>query len=169
MKTLLHACCVVLSLAPTFALADGWTRQLSNAADAVEDAYDRTQRSNGRCRNDVGPSLNGLVDRIDDLKKQRAPLNELNQLRFELATIGQRAPYAACPIGVTEDVQRGLDALEDARVALWNDPGRDKEKSRRDKRRGNGNGQENQGQSQFVQLAPISVNAAVPYQNELAV
>lgn len=164
MRHLIHACCATLALAATVASAQPWKKPVKAAADAVEDAYDRTQRSNGRCRNQVGPPLNGLVDRLDDLEKMPAPFDELHQLRFELATLAQQAPYAACPIGVTEDLQRALDILEDARVSVWSDPERGK-KNRRDKRKGDLGGQ----QSLFVQLSPIKVTLGVPFQNEQAV
>ncbi len=164
MNKLLLLAALGSSLAPAVALADPWHKQLSTAADAVEDAYDRTQRSNGRCRNQIGQPLDGLVDRLDGVKKSPAPMLEIAQVRSELATLTQQAPYAACPIGVTEDLQRGLELLEEVRVALWNDPGRGK-KDRRDRRRGDGDG----AQSFFVQLAPIRVTQNVPYQNEQAV
>ncbi|MBM4776684.1 MAG: hypothetical protein GQE15_03185 [Archangiaceae bacterium] len=160
-----HLTCTAVALLASIAAAEPWSKPLSAAADAVEDAYDRTQRSNGRCRNQIGPSLDGLVDRIDALKKQQSPVNELNQLRFELATLGQQAPFAACPIGVTEDIQRGLDAMEDARISMWNDPGRRNGGSRRDQRKGDQGGM----QSQFVQLSPIKVTPNVPFQGEGAV
>lgn len=167
MRHLIHFCCAALTLAAPLASAQGWNRPLSNAADAVEDAYDRTQRSNGRCRSQIGAPLDGLVDRIDALRK--APDHQvLGQIRFELATLGQQAPFAACPIGVTEDLQRALDALEDARISVWNDPNRRGGGNRRDNRRGNP-GPGNGSQSQFVQLSPIRVTADVPFQNERAV
>lgn len=164
MRHLIHTCCATLLLASAVASAQPWGKTLSAAADAVEDAYDRTQRSNGRCRHQVGPPLNTLVDRLDELRKLPAPLEEIDKLRFELATLGQQAPYAACPIGVTEDLQRGLEALEDARVAVWNDPGRSKG-NRRDKRKGDLGGV----QSVFVQLSPVRVTQGVPFQGEQAV
>ena len=133
MRPLIHACCAMLTLASALADAQPWKKPLNGAADAVEDAYDRAQRSNGRCRNQIGPALNALTDRIDGLGKLPAPLNELNQVRNELAVIGQQAPFAACPLGVTDDIQRGLDALETVRVAMWSE-GRGG--NRRDKRRG---------------------------------
>ncbi len=164
MKSLIHACCSLMTLTASVAAAQSWTRPLNAAADAVEDAYDRAQRSNGRCRNQLGPALDALTDRIDGIGKLPAPLSELNQVRNELAVIGQQAPFAACPLGVTDDIQRGLDALETVRVAMWSD-GRGGG-SRRDKRRG---GQPVAPAVPFVQLSPIKVTTAVPFQNERAV
>ncbi len=165
MKSLIHACCSLMTLTAAVAAAQSWTTPLNAAADAVEDAYDRAQRSNGRCRNQLGPALDALTDRIDGIGKLPAPLTELNQVRNELAVIGQQAPFAACPLGVTDDIQRGLDALETVRVAMWRD-GRGGG-SRRDKRRG-GAGPVAPA-FPFVQLSPIKVTTAMPFQNERAV
>lgn len=164
MRPLIHACCAMLTLASALADAQPWKKPLNAAADAVEDAYDRAQRSNGRCRNQIGPALNALTDRIDGLGKLPAPLVELNQVRNELAVIGQQAPFAACPLGVTDDIQRGLDTLENARVAMWSEGRRGG--NRRDQRRG---GQPVAPAFPFVQLSPIKVTTAVPFQNERAV
>jgi hypothetical protein len=162
-----------LLLVSAVAVAQPWNRPLNGAADAVEDAFDRAQRSNGRCRNQVAPTLDGMVDRIDAIRRQQFPMSELNQLRFELATVAQQAPFAACPIGVTEDLQRGLDGLEEARIAMWNGGGRDRfggggGGSRRDRRNGNPN-QPPAVAFPFVTIAPLRITPNVPFQNERAV
>ncbi|MDX2011426.1 MAG: DUF4476 domain-containing protein [Myxococcaceae bacterium] len=171
MKTLRHCLTVGLMLSAAVASAQAWNRPLKNAADAVEDAFDRTQRTRGQCRNQVGPTLNGLVDRIDGLRRQQFPVQELNQLRFELTTVAQQAPFAACPIGVTEDLQRALDGLEEARIAMWNGGGRDRFGG------GGGNRRDRRGDDRtqpgavfpFVNIAPLRVTPNVPFQNERAV
>lgn len=154
------------------ASAQPWTRPLSDAADAVEDAYDRTQRSTGACRTQVGSGLNDLVDRIDALRRQ-ADAMQLNQLRFELSTVAQQAPFAACPIGVTEDLQKALESLEDARVAMWSDPSRRGDNggggNRRDNRRRNGRSQPPPPVMPFVQIGAIAVQNNVVHQGESAV
>ncbi|MCU0700458.1 MAG: DUF4476 domain-containing protein [Myxococcaceae bacterium] len=171
MKTLRHCLTAGLLLCAAVASAQAWNRPLKNAADAVEDAFDRTQRTRGQCRNQVGPSLDGLVDRIDALRRQQFPVQELNQLRFELTTLAQQAPFAACPIGVTEDLQRALDGLEEARIAMWNGGGRDRfgggGGNRRDRR---GDDRNQPGAAfPFVNIAPLRVAPNVPFQTERAV
>jgi hypothetical protein len=170
MKTLVHTFGAGLLLVASVAAAQPWNRPLKNAADAVEDAFDRTQRARGQCRNQVGPTLNGLVDRIDGLRRAQFPVQELNQLRFELTTVAQQAPFAACPIGVTEDLQRALDGLEEARIAMWNGGGRERfgGGGRRD-RRGDNPNQPPGAVFPFVNIAPLRVNPNVPFQNERAV
>jgi hypothetical protein len=164
MKPLNHACCAMVTLVAAIAAGQPWSKPLNAAADAVEDAYDRALRSNGKCRNQIGPGLDALTDRIDGLGKLASPLGELNQVRTELAVIGQQAPFAACPLGVTDDIQRGLDSLETVRVAMWNDSRGGG--SRRDQRRG---ARPAAPTFPFVQLSPIRVTPALPFQNERAV
>ncbi len=157
---------LVAVLSPTLARAQAWKRPLSVAADAVEDAFDRAQRSNGRCRSTVAPMLDRLVDALDATRKQQQPAEAVHQLRFELAALAQQAPFAACPIGLTEDLQRGLDALEEARVAMWNTGRPGPGPSRRDRRNGTAPPAT---ASPFVQLAPLRITPNFRFQNEPAV
>lgn len=157
MRHLIHASCATLALVAATSAAQPWSRPLRAAADAIDDAHERAERSSGPCRTQIAPGLHDLEERVEDLRKQPDAYQQLNQLRFELALLGQQAPFAACSIGVTEGIQRALDELEAARVAMWG-----------------GRGQGRKGGAPapvvpFVQLAPIQVALNQAHQGEQAV
>ena len=155
--------CLVLSTA-TLA-ADSATRSFKNAADAVEDAFDRTKRTSPTCRENIGRQLDALVDRIDALK-QGATDQSINGLKQELSTIGMSAPMAGCPVDVNDDIQKAVGFLEEGRVAMWGNTGR-----RADDRRNRRHDDEPvfSQTDNFVQMSALTVQPAARFEGENAV
>lgn len=155
--------CLVLSTA-TLA-ADSATRSFKNAADAVEDAFDRTKRTSPTCRENIGRQLDALVDRIDALK-QGATDQSINGLKQELSMLGMSAPMAGCPVDVNDDIQKAVGFLEEGRAAMWGNTGR-----RADDRRNRRHDDEPvfTQTERFVQMAPLTVQPNARFEGENAV
>ncbi len=164
-RSLLMGC---LMLADAAFAADLATKAFKGAADAVEDAYDRTKRGTPACRQNIGDSLDALVDRVDDLKKGSSD-EELTQLKQVLSTLGASASMVGCPLEVNDDIQRAVSFLEDGRIAMWANStnGRGNDDERRNRRRGD-DPRFNQTEY-FVQMSALQLQPEARFDGERAV
>ena len=93
-RATLAACLSLLSLTSPAALAAGTaTQSFRAAADAVEDAFDKTSRDPESCAQNIGRPLDTIVDRIDDFRRKSA--SDSSQARAEPSRDGrtcQRVP-----------------------------------------------------------------------------
>ncbi len=150
--------------------ADSVNRSLKTAADSVEDAYDRTQRARAHCRQTIGPQLDALVDRVDDLRKN--PSGQLlGEVKGSLSSVGMAAPVAGCPVEVNDDIQKAVEALEDARVSMWNSRGNGRGDGRGDDRRNRRKGDDPvvSDLNDFAQMSPLQVQPNAAFEGEAAV
>ncbi|MBL9037569.1 MAG: DUF4476 domain-containing protein [Archangium sp.] len=161
MTRLLACAGVVLA---TTVWAQGASRSLSVAATASRDAYEQARRA-PRCQQTIAPMLSSVGARIDALNRT-ATDPDITALKLELGTVAVRAPRAGCPLEVVDQLERAIDALEDARLSMWRDrrPGRGTTTNRR----GDSGGRfvDN---TPFVEMAPLEVQTDATWENEGAV
>ena len=157
---------VLVSSSVCFA-ADSAGRSIKAAADAVEDAFDRTEHSNPSCRQSIGAQLDALVDRVDELRRGTTD-QQLNALRLELSQVGASASRFGCPLEVNDDVHTAVAHLDDARAALWSNSNSKPGKGRDRRYRRNGEPYFTEGRS-FVQLSELQIDTRSRVDTEGAV
>jgi len=151
----------------SFALAaDSATRAFRGAADAVEDAFERTKRGTPACRQTIGTQLDALVDQVDDLKKGSSDQG-LTALKLQLSSVGMSASMVGCPVEVNDDLHKAVELLEEGRVAMWGNTGRGGQDDRRNRR--HGNDPRFTDTANFVQLAPLQIQTEARFDGERAV
>lgn len=173
MRRLAHL--AVIFVLPTLAWADPnpAKKQLAAAADALEEAMGKAQRSSPTCRSAVVRQLDAVTDRIDGMRKTARALDVMS-VKLEVNGISLAASLAGCPFGVTEHVQQGLEQLEEARLALYDrrEERRDDRRDRRDRRHEEDDDSRappvEEAQA-WAQMAPLAVTTNSVFEREPAV
>lgn len=147
---------------PLEARADAqYKKPLKEAARALDDAETKADRAGGRCRAALSDPLDNAAEKARDLRKGNAPrAREIAQLRAEVSGYATSATFSGCPFPVLESLQRALDHLEEARVALWSE-----RRGGDDDDRGGQDGR----QSAYAQLAALVVQTNATFDGERAV
>jgi hypothetical protein len=108
----------VLFFISTSAWAEGSIRKnLAAAADRLEEALERNQRSSRECRRNVDAGLYQLVDALDALRPSDDPA-KFDTVASQLAGNLNMAKLSGCPEEVTRELTRGLGELTDAQDAV---------------------------------------------------
>lgn len=154
---------------PSAALAQQYKKPLKDAARALDDAEAKASRTGGRCRAALSDPLDNAADKVRDLRQDdNLRGQELARVRSEVASYASSASFSGCPWTVLEDLERALEKLEEARVALWTER-RDRFDDDDDGRPGRGPGNQGGRQSAFAQLAALKVQTNATYDGERAV
>ncbi|MEW6435469.1 MAG: DUF4476 domain-containing protein [Myxococcota bacterium] len=174
MQLRFHAVIVTALLAlPTSALAQGagqYKKPLKDAAKALEDAGSKARRAGGRCRASMSDPLENAADKVFELRKGDMPRGfEVQQIRAEVSSYAASASFSGCPYPVLEDIQRALESLEEARIAIWaqrHGGGRDDDD---DDDGRDGRGRQDGRQSAWAQMAALRVQTNATFEGERAV
>jgi hypothetical protein len=149
---------------PCVAWAQTYKKPLKDAARALDDAETKVDRAGGRCRAALSDLLEATAEKVRTLRKGDGPrLRELSQLRAEVAGYASSASFSGCPYSVLEDLQRALEHLEDARLALW------RERQGRGRRWDDDGSPPGPSGYAYAQLQALKVQTDATYEGERAV
>lgn len=147
--------------------AGQYKKPLKDAERALDSAESKARQAGGRCRASMSDPLENASDKVRDLRKGDAPRGrDIAQVRAEVSSYAASASFSGCPYPVLEELQRALENLEEARIAVWG------------WRHGGGNrddddddrpGSQDAQQSVYAQLAALKVQTNATYDGERAV
>lgn len=151
--------------------AGSYKKPLKDAERALDSAESKARQAGGRCRASMSDPLENASDKIHDLRRGDAPRGrDIAQLRAEVSSYASSASFSGCPYPVLEDIQRAVENLEEARIAVWGawqGGGRRDDDDRDDDRDGRG-GQDNSS-SVYAQLAALKAQTNATFEGERAV
>lgn len=152
------------------AFADGaaaYKKPLKDAEKALDSAESKARQAGGRCRASMSDPLENASDKIHDLRKGDAPRGrDIAQVRAEVSGYASSASFSGCPYPVLDDIQRALENLEEARIAVW---GAWQGGGRRDDDDRDGRGGQDNSSSVYAQLAALKAQTNATFEGERAV